>query len=85
MRIAWFECATGISGDMTLAALIDAGADVAIIRKAILSLKLPDVVLRVEQSSRGDFDRCMSSWIIPNSTLTAIFQTSATSLNRLMA
>ena len=28
MRIAWFECATGLSGDMTLAALIDAGADI---------------------------------------------------------
>ena len=28
MRTAWLECATGLSGDMTLAAMIDAGADV---------------------------------------------------------
>lgn len=32
MRTAWLECATGISGDMTLAALIDAGADPQVIR-----------------------------------------------------
>ena len=55
MRIAWFECATGLSGDMTLAALIDAGADVAIVRKAIASLNLPDVVLRVETVIKGGF------------------------------
>ena len=55
MRIAWFECATGISGDMTLAALIDAGADVAVIRKAIASLNLPGVVLRVETVIKGGF------------------------------
>ncbi|HQZ67582.1 MAG TPA: nickel pincer cofactor biosynthesis protein LarC, partial [Planctomycetaceae bacterium] len=55
MRIAWFECATGLSGDMTLAALIDAGADIAVIRKAIASLNLPDVVLRVETVIKGGF------------------------------
>ncbi len=55
MRIAWFECATGISGDMTLAALIDAGADVSKVRDAIASLNLPDVVLRVETVIKGGF------------------------------
>ncbi|MBC7964819.1 MAG: DUF111 family protein, partial [Fuerstia sp.] len=55
MRIAWFECATGLSGDMTLAALIDAGADVAVVRQAIASLNLPDVVLRVETVIKGGF------------------------------
>jgi len=55
VRIAWFECATGLSGDMTLAALIDAGADVAAVRKAIASLNLPDVVLRVETVIKGGF------------------------------
>lgn len=55
MRTAWIECATGISGDMTLAALIDAGADVSTIRKAIDSLGLPDVRLRVETVIKGGF------------------------------
>ncbi len=55
MRTAWIECATGISGDMTLAALIDAGADLTTIRNAIDSLGLPDVRLRVETVIKGGF------------------------------
>lgn len=55
MRIAWIECATGLSGDMTLAALVDAGADIAKVRSAIASLNLPDVVVRVETVIKGGF------------------------------
>ncbi|MFM7833305.1 MAG: nickel insertion protein, partial [Planctomycetaceae bacterium] len=55
MRIAWLECATGISGDMTLAALIDAGADPQVVRSAIQSLGLPDVRLRLETVIKGGF------------------------------
>ena len=55
MRTAWLECATGISGDMTLAALIDAGADPQVIRAAIQSLGLPDVRLRLETVIKGGF------------------------------
>ena len=29
MAVAWFHCFSGISGDMALGALLDAGADVA--------------------------------------------------------
>jgi pyridinium-3,5-bisthiocarboxylic acid mononucleotide nickel chelatase len=55
MRIAWLECATGISGDMTLAALVDAGVSQHSLREAIDSLKLPDVVLRVETVVKNGF------------------------------
>lgn len=55
MRIAWLECATGISGDMTLAALIDAGVDRSAIRDAIATLNLPDVTLRVETVIKNGF------------------------------
>jgi uncharacterized protein (TIGR00299 family) protein len=41
MRVAHFDCFSGTSGDMTLAALIDAGADVEAIRRGIDSLGLP--------------------------------------------
>ncbi len=48
MRIAYLECATGISGDMTLAALVDAGVDPAVIQAAVASLGIPGVELRFE-------------------------------------
>src|SRR3954462_3946218 len=41
MRIAYLDCASGISGDMTLGALIDAGAELAAIQAGIDSLGLP--------------------------------------------
>ncbi|MBL9123441.1 MAG: nickel pincer cofactor biosynthesis protein LarC [Planctomycetaceae bacterium] len=41
MRIAYLDCASGISGDMTLGALIDAGADRQVIAAGIDSLGLP--------------------------------------------
>lgn len=55
MRIAYLHCATGISGDMTLAALIDAGVDESRIREAIASLNLPGVELSIEQVVKGGF------------------------------
>lgn len=55
MNTAWFECATGISGDMTLAALIDAGADPDQVRSAVSSLGLPDIRLRIETVIKGGF------------------------------
>ncbi len=55
MKTAWLECATGISGDMTLGALIDAGVDVDAIQAAIASLNLPDVTLRIETVIKNGF------------------------------
>lgn len=55
MKIAYLECATGISGDMTLAALVDAGVDFAGIRSAIDSLGLPGVTLELDEVMKGGF------------------------------
>ena len=41
MRIAYLDCASGISGDMTLGALVDVGVDLAAIQAGIDSLGLP--------------------------------------------
>src|SRR5437763_10375387 len=41
MRTLHFDCFSGISGDMTLAALIDVGVDAAAIRRGLDSLGLP--------------------------------------------
>jgi uncharacterized protein (TIGR00299 family) protein len=54
VRVAHFDCFSGISGDMTLGALIDAGVDAAAIRSAIDSLGLP-ITLEVEKVRKGGF------------------------------
>lgn len=41
MRIAYFDCVGGASGDMLLGALIDAGASLDVVRSAIERLALP--------------------------------------------
>lgn len=55
MRIAYFDCFSGISGDMTLGALIHAGVDVGAIREAVASLGLP-AELKVERIRKKGFD-----------------------------
>ena len=41
MRVCYFDCAAGISGDMVLGALLDAGLDVAALRRELGKLGLP--------------------------------------------
>ena len=54
MRIAYLDCASGISGDMTLGALVDAGADLAAIQNGIDSLGLPSCrLVRTEVKKQG--------------------------------
>jgi uncharacterized protein (TIGR00299 family) protein len=55
MRIAYFDCASGISGDMTLAALVDAGADLAAIQAGIDSLGLPGCRLATSEVKKRSF------------------------------
>src|SRR5882724_13164375 len=54
MRIAYLDCASGISGDMTLGALVDAGAELATIQAGIDSLGLPSCrLVRTEVKKKG--------------------------------
>jgi uncharacterized protein (TIGR00299 family) protein len=55
MKIAYFDCASGISGDMTLGALLDAGADLDAVQRGIDSLGLPSCQLRTEQVQKKGF------------------------------
>ncbi|HKA05894.1 MAG TPA: LarC family nickel insertion protein, partial [Gemmataceae bacterium] len=52
MRTLHFDCFSGISGDMTLGALIDAGVDPKAIRGALESLGLP-ITLEIEKVKRN--------------------------------
>ncbi len=55
MKIAYLDCASGISGDMTLAALLDVGVDLAAIQTGIDSLGLPDCRLVTSEVKRQAF------------------------------
>jgi uncharacterized protein (TIGR00299 family) protein len=54
VRALHFDCFSGISGDMTLGALLDAGADADAVRAALDSLGLP-IRLHVEKVRKGGF------------------------------
>lgn len=55
MRIAYFDCPSGISGDMTLGALVDAGADLGKIAAGVTSLGLPDVKISSSEVKKKGF------------------------------
>lgn len=54
MKVLHFDCFSGISGDMTLGALIDAGVPADAVRDAITSLGLP-IEIEIEKVRKGGF------------------------------
>lgn len=51
-RVAWFNCAAGTAGDMTMAALVDAGADQLMIGSILAALPVDDYALTFERTQR---------------------------------
>jgi len=53
MRIAYFDCFSGASGDMILGSLIDAGLSPVLLRKELKKLDIPQVRLHVKKVLKG--------------------------------
>ncbi|MHB8951602.1 MAG: nickel pincer cofactor biosynthesis protein LarC [Pirellulaceae bacterium] len=55
MRVAYLDCSSGISGDMTLGALVDAGIPLQEIQQGIDSLGLPECRLEASEVKKKGF------------------------------
>ncbi len=53
MKIAYLDCFSGISGDMLLGALLDAGLDLETLRQALSTLPLHGYSLEMKREERG--------------------------------
>lgn len=56
MKSLYLECASGISGDMAVAALLDAGADEAALRKALDSIPARGFTVEISRVKKAGID-----------------------------
>ena len=71
MLMAYFDCFSGISGDMTLSALIDLGLDQDYLREQLGTLKLDGYSLNIRRSNRRGLQGYVLTWTWPRINLTA--------------
>lgn len=57
-KTLYLECGSGISGDMTVAALLDLGADETVLRNALESLNLEGYQIAVTRVKKSGIDAC---------------------------
>lgn len=57
-KTLYLECCSGISGDMVTAALLDLGADEAVLRKALASLPLDGFTIKISRVKKSGLDAC---------------------------
>lgn len=68
MRIAYFDCFSGISGDMVLGAFIDAGLDINLLSKELKKLNLKGYELRSDKIRRGELCGTKFDCIVSNAS-----------------
>lgn len=61
MRIALFDCFAGISGDMVLGALVDAGLDPALLQAELARLEVPGLEVTFARTSRQGIAATLAS------------------------
>ncbi len=54
----YFECTSGISGDMTVAALLDLGADEQVLREALSSIPVSGFDIKISRVKKSGVDAC---------------------------
>jgi len=57
-QILYLECSSGISGDMTVAALLDLGADQEVLKRALQSLPAEGFQTAVTRVKKSGLDMC---------------------------
>jgi uncharacterized protein (TIGR00299 family) protein len=68
MKIAYADCFSGVSGDMFLAALLDAGLPLEVLEDGIAKLNLPEQVeLHLTETHKGALRACDLEVIVPHS------------------
>ena len=54
----YLECYSGISGDMTVAALLDLGVDEKVLTEALESLPVPGFSIEIKRVAKSGIDAC---------------------------
>ena len=57
-KTLYLECYSGISGDMTVAALLDLGADCAVLDRVLKSLKVSGFETKISRVVKSGIDAC---------------------------
>lgn len=63
-RELYLECASGISGDMFTAAMLDLGADQEVLKKALDSLHLSGYQVKISRVAKSGLDACDFSVVL---------------------